>query len=224
MSLLNTGTEQNPATRLASLVPASASRVLDCACGDGALGAMLKAKGNRFVAGIEADATRAARASAVLDEVVVGDAYSLTLPWDTASFSCAVCDGLFPKLRDPAPLLAQLFTRLEPGGLLLATSPNIQFYEHFLMLARGRWQYADGGALAREHIRFYTAWQLVKLLQEAGFTSVRCAPIDEVAPECFPLDADGYVRFEDLSVGPMAPDQHRAFLVREYLVLGATPA
>lgn len=209
--------------RLAGLVPVAALRVLDCACGDGALGAVLKGVSGRYVAGIERDTALAAVASSHLDEVVTGDAYDLVLPWAAASFDCAVCDGLFPKLRDPAPLLAQLRGVLVPGGLLVATSPNVQFYEHFLMLARGRWQYAEQGALARDHIRFYTAWQLVELLQEAGFESVRCAPMDEVDASAFPLDSDGHVRLGDLSVGPMTPEQHRAFLVREYLVVGTVP-
>jgi len=224
MSILPPNNAHPPAHRLASLVPASALRVLDCACGDGALGSVLKATPGRFVAGIERDAALAASASPLLDEVVRGDAYSLTFPWAPDSFECVVCDGLLPKLRDPAPFIDKVFDVLAPGGLFVATSPNIQFYEHFLMLARGRWQYGESGALARDHIRFYTAWQLVKLLQDAGFTSVRCGVLDEVGAEAFPLGADGHVRLGDLSVGPMAPDQHRAFLVREYLLLGAKPA
>jgi SAM-dependent methyltransferase len=217
--------DRNPADplRLLAHLPRSAARVLDCACGDGARGAALKARAACFVAGIESDASLAGTARGILDDVVHGDQYSCALPWDAESFDCAVCEGLLPKLRDPAPFLARVFSIMRPGGLFAASAPNIQYYEHFLMLARGRWQYASQGALAREHIRFFTAYGLVALLQRAGFTSVRCGILDTAAPAAFPLDETGHVRLEDLVVGPMNTDQHKAFLAREYVVLGAKP-
>lgn len=209
--------------RLLRYVPASAERVLDCACGDGALGAAVKQARPRFVAGIERVSALAEMARGALDTVLCGDQYSCALPGEDGSFDCAVCELLLPQLRDPAPFLARLVAKLRPGGLLVATAPNIQFHEHFLMLARGRWRHSPGTALDRRFIRFFTAYELLGLLQRAGFAQVRCGMLDSVGPECFPLGADGYVRFEDLEVGPMDAEQHKGFLAREYIVLAVKP-
>lgn len=209
--------------RLARWVPASATRVLDCAAGSGVLGAHLKAAGH-WVGGVEKDPVLAESLQGAIDEVVCGDQYTVSLPWPDGHFDCGVCEGLFPKMRDPAPFLKEVTRVLRPGALFAATAPNIQFYEHFLMLARGRWQLQEHGALARDHIRFFTAFELVQLLQRAGFAQVRCGVLDSVAPEAFPRDADGYVRLEDMEIGPMEPDHHKLFLVREYVVLGVKSA
>ena len=210
--------------RLARFVPASAGRVLDGACGDGALGVALKALPGRVVFGVEKDPALAEAARARLDEVVVGDQYTLALPWEAGNFDAAVCEGLLPRLRDPQPFLGQVFAALKPGGLFVATAPNLQFYEHFLMLARGRWIYGEEGALSREHLRFFTAQSLLLLMQATGFGNIRVGVLDVVAPEAFPLDATGRVRLEDIEVGPMSAEHHRAFLGREYLVVGSKPA
>lgn len=207
--------------RLARYVPAGAMRVLDCAAGDGALAAALKASvPARHIAGLGRESNPAA--AAAIDELIVGDPYSVVLPWSNA-FDCVLADGLLPCLRDPGPMLGRVFHALAPGGLVAMTAPNIQFYEHFLMLARGRWQLGGEGALNPRHIRFFTAYSLSALFQEAGFSSVRCGVLDSAPPEAFPLDATGHVALADLRVGPMSPDQHRAFLAREYLVLATKP-
>lgn len=218
------GIAQEKSVRLARFVPASALRVLDCACGDGALGAALKRQAGRIVHGIEKDHARAAAARAQLDEVVLGDQYSLDLPWEANTFDAAVCEGLLPCMRDPLPFLKQLLNTMKPGGVFYGTAPNVQFHEHFLMLARGRWTYGGEGALARGHLRFFTAQSLLALMQTAGFTNIKVGILEEDPPGAFPLDETGRVRLEDIEVGPMSPEHHRAFLVREYLVAGAKPA
>lgn len=209
--------------RLARWVPASAARVLDCAAGNGLLASHLKGKVH-WVAGIERDPDKAERARPSVDEMVCGDQYTLTLPWPDAHFDGALAEGLLPKMKDPAPFLKEVLRVLKPGGLFAASAPNIQFFEHFLMLARGRWQLQEQGALAREHIRFFTAYELVNLLQRTGFGEVRCGVLDSVGPQDFQRDDDGFVRLPDLEIGPMEPDHHKLFLVREYVVLGVKSA
>jgi len=206
--------------RLLQFIPTAATSILDCACGDGARAQLLRARQGARVCGIEHSVFLAAHARPHLDDLIRAQAQDLDLPWPEASFDAAICDGLLQRLRDPAPFLSRVHRALRPGGLLVLTAPNLQYYEHFLMLAHGRWIQGGTGALARENIRFFTAYELARLLDNASFSSIRCGVLDAADPTEFPLSEDGYFTDGKLRLGPLQPEQYRNFLAREYVLLG----
>ncbi|MCL6640463.1 MAG: glycosyltransferase, partial [Candidatus Rokubacteria bacterium] len=166
-----------------ALVPAGARRVLDIGCGAGGLGRALKRRSPCWVAGVEANPAAAAAARPYLDEVLEVDLEQVeTWPWPPASFDCVVCADVLEHLRQPGRLLARLTPLLAPGGVLVASVPNVRHAGVLAsLLVEGRWRYEDEGILDRTHVRFFTRAELEPLLQEAGLrlTSLRATVTGE---------------------------------------------
>ncbi len=163
---------RNERPEIAGLVPDDARRVLDVGCGAGGLGRALKRRAPREVVGIELNPAAAAAARRHLDEVLEADLDHLdALPWAEASFDCIVCADVLEHLRDPGRALAVLRRYLAPGGLLIASLPNVRHASVLLpLLVEGRWRYQEEGILDRTHLRFFTLEEIPALFEAAGFT------------------------------------------------------
>ncbi len=159
---------------VAARIPPHGSRILDLGCGSGALGALLKQQGAREVVGIELDEEAAGRARQRLDEVIVTDLDRLdALPFSPATFDVAICADVLEHLADPWHTLAMVANVLVPGGLLVASIPNIRHESVVLgLLAEGRFGYDDEGILDRTHLRFFTLTGVRALIEGAGFEIV----------------------------------------------------
>lgn len=208
---------------LLRFIPTAARRVLDCACGDGRRGAAIKARAQAEVAGIERDPEAAALASKALDRVWCGDLCAARTSFPDDYFDCAVCDDVLAQVRDPKAALNEVRRVLGPGGLLLATVPNLQYHETVRMLAEGRWTYAETGIMAWNHLRFYTAHELVRTLRDAGFTVHKCGPLISDPPAALPRGEDGMIRMGRISIGPLNDDDYKAYLTQQYIVFAAKP-
>ncbi|MFA5142847.1 MAG: class I SAM-dependent methyltransferase [Candidatus Omnitrophota bacterium] len=156
---------------LAGLVPEGVSRVLDVGCGIGSFGAFLKSRRERpiEVVGIELDADAARQAEKNLDNVIVGDAGTIELPFDKGYFDCIIYGDILEHLADPWAVLAGHKEFLRPGGWIVASIPNIAHYKTRRMLRRGEWNYEDAGILDRSHLRFFTIKSIKQMFKDAGF-------------------------------------------------------
>lgn len=171
-AVVDTGRGYYHATRpdLAALIPASARRILDIGCGAGGLGRLLKERQPCWVTGVELVPAVAEQARGVLDEVLVGDAETIVQGRPPQPFDCVVCGDVLEHLRDPGRLLQRLREDwLAPGGLVVASVPNVRHWSVIQQLLEGRWDYADAGLLDRTHLRFFTRTTLYFLFAEAGF-------------------------------------------------------
>lgn len=191
---------------IVALVPSGHRRVLEIGCGCGNLGATLRARGH-YVAGLELSPDMAAEAREHLDEVVCGDVETLQLPWTEQAFDVVICADVLEHLLDPWATTRRLAALLRPGGLLVASVPNVQNHRVIAGLLRGRFEYASSGLLDRGHLRFFTASSLARLLTEAGFDLVHQQGLWHRTKMRRALLA--------LSWGRIEP-----FLVRQYLVVG----
>lgn len=200
-------------------IPTAARRILDCSCGDGTRGRLLKERGAREVAGIERDPAHARRAAAVLDHVAVGDLQELENPFEEAYFDCILCDDVLAQVRDPAAVLERLLSVLSPEGILIVTVPNLQYYKTVVMLAEGRWACEDHGIMARGHIRFFTAYELVKMLREAGLEVQKCGALTADDPAALPRDEAGRMSVRRITIGPLNDEEYKAFLVQRYIAV-----
>lgn len=184
-----TGEEALPAyyrkerPEIVALVPPTARRVLDVGCGAGGLGRALKRRGACWVAGVEAHPEAAAAARRHLDDVLEADLEQVERwPWPPASFDCIVCADVLEHLREPGRLLARLAPLLAPGGVLVASVPNVRHASVLLpLLVEGRWTYQDEGILDRTHLRFFTRAELEALLAGAGYRLTHLGAV--VSPE-----------------------------------------
>ena len=167
------------AERLAFLLGhvAGGDRVLDLGCGDGAFAAQLLAAGGAVTA---ADVAPLARARAALrapgaSGVLLSDGEPL--PFGDDAFDIVWTGETLEHVADVTGLLAEARRVLRAGGTLVATTPN---------LARLR---VAGEALAgrplesrldprADHLRFFSARSLRRVLGDAGFTDVRIDAVD----------------------------------------------
>jgi SAM-dependent methyltransferase len=151
---------------LASLVPSTAWRVLEVGCGTGQLGRLLRQRGHH-VSGIELMSQAAEEAADHLDDVVCGDVETIELPWPDASLDAILCGDVLEHLADPWRTLRRLSALLVPGGLVIASIPNVQNYRVIRGLLRGRWDYRERGLLDFGHLRFFTWGSIAQLFEQA---------------------------------------------------------
>jgi SAM-dependent methyltransferase len=165
-------------------VPPDALRILEVGCGKGRLGAALKALDpRRQVYGREQHPTAAAAAATHLDRVFALDAEAAEPPLRPGSLDCVLYGDVLEHLRDPEAVLRRHRRLLHPGGVALASVPNVGHHSVVADLLRGEFQYADAGLLDATHLRFFTGAALVKLFLDAGYTP---GILDAIAVPCPP--------------------------------------
>jgi 2-polyprenyl-3-methyl-5-hydroxy-6-metoxy-1,4-benzoquinol methylase len=146
----------------------SGRHVLDVGCSSGYLARPLVARGCTVV-GIERDPVAANSAREVCQEVLVGDAETMDLPFAERSFDVVLCGDLIEHLREPERFLRRVQPLLRPSGRIVLSTPNVANWANRLGLLAGRWQYADRGILDRTHTHLFTRKTLVATLEDAGF-------------------------------------------------------
>ncbi len=188
-------------------------RVLDLGCGGGHNGALLKTAGARYVTGVERDPGACAEARARLDEVVQADLGAL----DSAElgdelFDAILASDVLEHLPEPERLLAATVPLLRPGGLVVASIPNVAHVWVFANLLAQRWPRKDSGIFDRTHVRFFAKHDMVRLMQGAGLEVLRVEPYFTRyrAIRLFCLVASLYV--------------FRDFWARQFIVLARRPA
>jgi 2-polyprenyl-3-methyl-5-hydroxy-6-metoxy-1,4-benzoquinol methylase len=160
-------------------VPAGA-RVLDVGCATGYVAAELAGRGC-WVVGVERDPAAAAAAEEHCDDVVVGDVESdadrARIPGE---YDVILLGDVLEHLVDPLAALRGTRALLAPGGVVIASIPNVASWPARLSLARGVFEYADFGIFDRTHLRFFTRRTARALAAEAGFEveEERFAPVE----------------------------------------------
>lgn len=168
-------------------------RVLDVGCATGYLGAALMERGCR-VSGVEFDAVAAARATEILDEVLVADLEVVDLVdhFGHGAFDVVVFGDVLEHLRDPVALLRQARRLLDVGGYVVISIPNVAHGSLRLALAQGSWRYTDRGLLDATHVHFFTRSSFLQMLSDAGLAATELMPttVDALDTEV-QVDVDG---------------------------------
>jgi ubiquinone/menaquinone biosynthesis C-methylase UbiE len=163
---------------IARLPADSTASVLEVGCGSGATGSLALSLGRagRY-AGVELVEGVAAEARQVLSEVVTGDVERMPLPWRPAEFDALILSEVLEHLVDPWATLARLARVLRPGGLVLASSPNVAHWRVIGELARGRFELADQGVFDRTHMRWFTPSSFAAMFERAGLRVELLGPV-----------------------------------------------
>lgn len=163
-----------------AVVPSEARNVLEFGCSTGALGASLKARQPARVLGVEIDPDYADLATDRLDRVVrasVEDFLDGPVPPE-APFDCLVVADVLEHLVDPWTALRRAVEHLQPGASVVLSIPNVLYWPELLRIARTRrWPRDSAGIFDRTHLRWFTELDAVELLESAGLTVVKSAPI-----------------------------------------------
>jgi 2-polyprenyl-3-methyl-5-hydroxy-6-metoxy-1,4-benzoquinol methylase len=168
-----------PRRDMVGFVPVATRSMLDVGCGRGGFGRSVKERSTLEVTGIEMDPVAAEVAASRYDHVING-----TFPDDLpegAVYDCIVFNDILEHLVDPWSALRAASGILAPGGVVVASIPNMRYWPVFwALLTRGEWRYVSDGVLDRAHLRFFTGRSAEEMFTDSGFRIVRMTPINPV--------------------------------------------
>lgn len=166
------------------LVPLSARRVLEVGCGRGAFAALLKARQQVEIVGVEIVEDVAQDARGVVDRIIIADIERDSLDFGKSDFDCIVLNDVLEHLRDPWAVLIRLRAQLAVGGCVVASIPNIRYFPTLKALVlQKEWKYVESGILDWTHLRFFTEKSIHALFKDSGYELVSC---DGLHPMEFP--------------------------------------
>ncbi|MGE5266400.1 MAG: class I SAM-dependent methyltransferase [Deltaproteobacteria bacterium] len=159
------------------------ARVLEIGCGNGATGALAMARGRagRYV-GVELIETQGRKARQVLSDVLIGDVEHMDFDWQPAEFDALILSEVLEHLLEPGLLLRRLHRFVRPGGMVLASSPNIAHWRVLRELVKGRFDLADQGVFDRTHLRWFTPATFAAMFEIAGFRIDHIRPVTPFSP------------------------------------------
>lgn len=158
-----------PRPEMLPFVPVRCRRVLDVGCADGAFGESLKRTRGIEVWGVEPTKSAAAAAKGKLDRVVEG-VFDHQAGLPAQSFDCILFNDVLEHMLAPELALRYARDLLAPGGVVVASIPNIRsFPTVWQLIFHARWEYQDAGVLDKTHLRFFTKSSIVDMFEREGF-------------------------------------------------------
>ncbi len=152
-------------------------RILDLGCGGGHNGELLKGAGAAWVAGVERDAAACEQARRRLDAVVQSDLADFDpVVLGPELFDVILASDVLEHLVEPHVVLARSVTHLRPGGLVVASIPNVAHVVVFYNLLFKRWPRRNSGIFDYTHVRFFGKRDMTALLEGAGLHVLRVEP------------------------------------------------
>lgn len=167
-------------------VPATARRIADIGCAVGGFGLALRQQRPdlELLWGLEPDADAAMKARGNYDHIVVGDFPEAAAGVPSGSFDCIVLNDVLEHMREPEDALAATRRLLAPGGVIVASIPNVRHTSALLpLLLQGDWRYEDVGVLDRSHVRFFTRKTMIALFEHQGYAVERAEGINAWYPK-----------------------------------------
>jgi 2-polyprenyl-3-methyl-5-hydroxy-6-metoxy-1,4-benzoquinol methylase len=161
---------QGERTEMLQLLPSDARRVLELGCGEGGFGALVKRDREAEYWAMEYVPDVAARAAEVLDHVLVGDADAHIDDLPDGYFDAIVANDVLEHLAYPGVTLERLRPKLRPGGVVVASIPNIRYLPALARIVFKRdFPQEDSGIFDRTHLRFFTRKSILRMFDEAGY-------------------------------------------------------
>jgi 2-polyprenyl-3-methyl-5-hydroxy-6-metoxy-1,4-benzoquinol methylase len=154
--------------------------ILEIGCGDGSTGAYAKQqlKCGLYV-GVELMSDAAKLAKASIDRVYNANIETFDIPEPYKSFDVLIAGEVLEHLIDPWGALKRLRQFLRPGGLAMASSPNVAHHSTIKMLLKGEWTLADSGRMDRTHLRWFTPKSYAEMFWASGFEVISTEPLSE---------------------------------------------
>ncbi len=154
------------------VVPVEGGTLLDVGGGIGATAAALKSLGRVDRAGVidivKPEATAEGldfhysanlEAPDSLDEIIAAE----------GPFSVILCLDVLEHLSDPWEIVARLHKALVPGGVIIASIPNIRNYKaSFPLFFQGKWELEESGIRDRTHLRWFVRKTAIELMTSSG--------------------------------------------------------
>ncbi len=158
------------------------SACLDVGCWTGNLGRELVNKKHCKVDGIDArkDVLIKAKGNGYNNTFLINlNAEDLDLDKLTKKYNSIIFADVLEHLIDPETILSRLKKNLKPDGEIIISLPNVAFILNRLLLLCGRWEYTEFGTLDKTHLRFYTIKSVVKMVEAAGYKTIKVKPYNQ---------------------------------------------
>ena len=154
------------------------ARILEIGCGSGATGvlALNEKRCGKYV-GIELDQRAARQAQKHLSDVHIGNVEEMEFDWPTSYFDALILSEVLEHLIDPWSVMKRLAPLIRPGGMVMASSPNISHYAVIMELMKGNWNLADEGVMDRTHMRWFTPKTFRAVFENTGFRIEKIHPL-----------------------------------------------
>ena len=202
-------------TDLLNLLPKRTgfSNVLEIGAGGGNTLLYLKKSGiAKHVTGIELlNLPGTEQQNPAIDKFIIGNIEQMETDTFDAAFDLVICGDVLEHLADPWSARDKIIQWLKPGGILLASIPNVREIKTVLkILLRGTFTYEEGGVMDKTHLRFFGKKNIVALLNTSELkikkiTSNLAWPGQDTKKRAF-LNKMSFLLFEE-------------FLARQYFVL-----
>ena len=149
--------------------------ILEVGCGDGLTLEYLKNNyAVELTTGVEIEPDAATRARERVDRVINCSADVMENEFAAGEFDLIMCLDVLEHLYDPWKVLRDLESKLQPGGFVLASIPNVQHWSVVRKLVAGKWNYTKAGLMDETHIRFFTEKTIHQLFKQAHLAVLKC--------------------------------------------------
>lgn len=93
-------------------------------------------------------------------------------------YDCITFLDCLEHMVDPWSALRSAADHLNPGGVVVASIPNIRFAPALKTIVQDQeWPWDDGGIFDRTHVRFFTVKTMPRLFEMSGFKVDECTPV-----------------------------------------------
>jgi 2-polyprenyl-6-hydroxyphenyl methylase/3-demethylubiquinone-9 3-methyltransferase len=162
--------------------PSTSRRVFDLGCGNGSVAAQIAAAGFHVVGADPSDEAIAhARRAFPKLQLHQRSAYD-DLSQEFGRFPAVMSMEVIEHVYYPRRLLRTAYSLLEPGGVLLLTTPYHGYLKNLLLAVTGRLDSHFDALTDNGHIKFFSPATLRQMAQEVGFRDIRIEHIGRIAP------------------------------------------
>ena len=156
-----------------NFVPADIKTLLDVGCGSGGfLQQLAHARPEILTRGLEPNVPAALRAAESGLDVSAGTFPEAIGLVGDRKYDCITFNDVLEHLVDPWAALDAAGTILAPGGVIVASLPNICNVATLFEVLSGDFRYVDQGVLDRTHLRFFTPASAERMFSERGYSVV----------------------------------------------------
>jgi 2-polyprenyl-3-methyl-5-hydroxy-6-metoxy-1,4-benzoquinol methylase len=99
------------------------------------------------------------------------------------SFDAVFASEVLEHLIDPWQCVDRLAGLLKPGGIFLASSPNVCHHKIIRQLVAGRFDLRETGPMDRTHLRWFTPSTYRQMFEAAGLRVDQLGPVGPPGPK-----------------------------------------
>jgi 2-polyprenyl-3-methyl-5-hydroxy-6-metoxy-1,4-benzoquinol methylase len=166
------GYYSNRRLEMVSFIPKTASKILDCGCGEGFFAEEVQLQfPDAEVWGLELDSESAETARKKIHTVLQGDLDATISQLPENYFDCISFNDVLEHLVNPYEILTRLRKNLTANGVIICSIPNVRYWRVFKKYVFGKnFRYEDNGVMDRTHLRFFTKRSIEEMFQDLGFS------------------------------------------------------